>query len=149
MGILNLFARLATSKNHGSRYCSTNIGCFDSQSLAPTNLAPTFLSLFVIWQLGTRTTLLNRFAGDSSPREAASSLNGAHRVEEVNNEGAEVSLRGGNEPSFTRKMKEKSTRIVEAAENGEMKHAIEKCKKFMSSVKHRTLLQNLVNSWRN
>jgi len=102
---------------------------------------------FVLCQLG-KTNLLHRVAGVASPKENCAPSNGAQRVEEVKNVGAEVIQTGGKELSFTQKMKEKSTRIVDEAENGEMKQAIEKCKKFMSSVEASNFACKIfVNSW--
>lgn len=66
---------------------------------------------------------------------------GAQQVEEVCQEETK-------ELAFTKKMRKKSMRIVDEAENGELKQTVEKCKRFLSSFEASNFACKIfVNSW--
>jgi len=89
------------------------------------------VAALVIIILGFKTNLVEKITGLTTTgghgkKEHGNTLQGAQQVQEVHDDQIEL--------SFTEKMRRKSTKIVDTAETGEMKQAIEKCKKFLSTV---------------
>jgi len=102
---------------------------------------------YVALQLGLRTNVFHRFG--ISPKEGANPLNGAHQQVKERKTVKDGEVQDGKvDLTFTQKMKLKSTKIVDEGEKGEMKKAIEKCKKFLSTVQATNFACKIfINSW--
>jgi len=94
---------------------------------------------FLLLILALRTNILHRYVG---------SLNAGQNDETLTNDESTEDQIVKKEMNFEQKMKTKSVKIVEAAEKGELKEAVERCKKFLSNIKASTFeCKCEINSW--
>merc|ERR1711872_491491 len=87
---------------------------------------------FLLLILALKTNILHRYVGSLTL---------------TNDESTEDQI-VKKEMNFEQKMKTKSLKIVEAAEKGELKEAVERCKKILSNIKASTFeCKCEINSW--
>jgi len=98
---------------------------------------------FLLHEMALKTNILHRYVGSLKTNENAGQKN-----ETLTNDESTEDQIVKKEMNFEQKMKTKSVKIVEAAEKGELKEAVERCKKFLSNIKASTFeCKCKINSW--
>jgi len=128
-----------------SNVWSDIVGVFDKHPwLIPVTIAIIVGSISILLrELALKTNILHRYVGSIKTKENAGQKN-----ETLTNDESTEGQIVKKEMNFEQKMKTKSVNIVEAAEKGELKEAVERCKKCLSNIKASTFeCKCEINSW--